>query len=40
MTPGTEGHCVDWGGGISNVHVQVHNSNCGARKEHRFTEVR
>ncbi|MEG8275133.1 spore-associated protein [Streptomyces sp. AHA2] len=35
-----KGHCVDWGGGISNVHVQVHNSNCGARKEHRVTEVR
>ncbi|WP_406737140.1 spore-associated protein [Streptomyces sp. NBC_00853] len=33
-------HCVDWGGGISNVHVQVYNSNCGARKEHRVTEVR
>ncbi|GAA0324905.1 hypothetical protein GCM10010302_75070 [Streptomyces polychromogenes] len=34
------GHCVDWGGGISNVHVQVYNSNCGARKEHRVTGVR
>ncbi|MFI8215826.1 spore-associated protein [Streptomyces sp. NPDC085932] len=35
-----KGHCVDWGGGISNVHVQVYNSNCDARKEHRVTEVR
>ncbi|WP_424217338.1 spore-associated protein (plasmid) [Streptomyces sp. BI20] len=35
-----KGNCVDWGGGISNVHVQVYNSNCGAFKERRVTEVR
>ena len=33
-------HCVDWGGNIDNVHVQVYNSNCGALKEHRVTFTR
>ncbi|MEU5339492.1 spore-associated protein [Streptomyces sp. NPDC020766] len=30
-------HCVDWGGHISNVYVQVTGSNCAALKEHRAT---
>lgn len=30
-------HCVDWGGNIDSVHVQVIGSNCAARKEHRVT---
>ncbi|MGI5379210.1 spore-associated protein [Streptomyces sp. CA-251387] len=33
-------HCVDWGGHISNVYVQVTGSNCGALKEHRVTFTR
>ncbi|MGW3944389.1 spore-associated protein [Streptomyces phaeochromogenes] len=35
-----KGHCVDWGGNIGNVYVQVSGSNCGALKEHRTTYVR
>ncbi|GAA4951570.1 hypothetical protein GCM10023238_17350 [Streptomyces heliomycini] len=35
-----KGHCVDWGGGIDNVYVQVYGSNCGALKEHRVTFTR
>lgn len=35
-----KGHCVDWGGGISNTYVQVYASNCGALKEHRVTFTR
>ncbi|MGW3727592.1 spore-associated protein [Streptomyces sp. NPDC000851] len=33
-------HCVDWGGHIKNVYVQVTGSNCGALKEHRVTFTR
>ncbi|MFD7709342.1 spore-associated protein [Streptomyces sp. NPDC059785] len=33
-------HCVDWGGSIGNVSVQVTGSNCAALKEHRVTTVR
>ncbi|WP_221353532.1 spore-associated protein [Streptomyces beigongshangae] len=33
-------HCVDWGGSIKNVHVQVTDSNCAAKKEHRRTFTR
>lgn len=33
-------HCVDWGGHIHNVYVQVTNSNCGALKENRVTFTR
>lgn len=33
-------HCVDWGGSIGNVYVQVIGSNCAALKEHRITTVR
>ncbi|MFJ5261764.1 spore-associated protein [Streptomyces sp. NPDC088387] len=35
-----KGHCVDWGGHIKNVHVQVTGTNCGALKENRVTFVR
>ncbi|MFH8447770.1 spore-associated protein [Streptomyces fungicidicus] len=35
-----KGHCVDWGGGINNVYVQVYGSNCAALKEHRVTFTR
>jgi archaellin len=35
-----KGHCVDWGGNIRNVYVQVDNSNCSALKEHRVTFTR
>ncbi|MDQ0753143.1 hypothetical protein QF034_007374 [Streptomyces africanus] len=35
-----KGHCVDWGGSIKNVYVQVYGSNCGALKEHRVTFTR
>ncbi|QNE78950.1 spore-associated protein [Streptomyces finlayi] len=35
-----KGHCVSWGGHISNVYVSVENSNCAARKEQRVTEIR
>ncbi|MER6338320.1 spore-associated protein [Streptomyces tendae] len=33
-------HCVDWGGSIANVSVQITGSNCAARAEHRVTTVR
>ncbi|MDI3387647.1 spore-associated protein [Streptomyces sp. B-S-A8] len=33
-------HCVDWGGNIGNVYVQITGSNCAALKEHRTTTVR
>ncbi|GAA3205525.1 MULTISPECIES: spore-associated protein [Streptomyces] len=35
-----KGHCVDWGGSIDNVYVQVYGSNCGALKEKRVTFTR
>ncbi|MEU8983676.1 spore-associated protein [Streptomyces sp. NPDC048309] len=35
-----KGHCVDWGGNIGNVYVQVSGSNCGTLKEHRVTFTR
>jgi hypothetical protein len=35
-----KGHCVDWGGNINNVYVQVAGSNCGTLKEHRVTFTR
>ncbi|MER5401251.1 spore-associated protein [Streptomyces sp. NPDC002599] len=35
-----KGHCVDWGGQIKNVYVQVTGSNCGAFREHRVTFTR
>lgn len=35
-----KGHCVDWGGSIDNVYVQVYGSNCGALKEQRVTFTR
>ncbi|MFG2606396.1 spore-associated protein [Streptomyces sp. NPDC048514] len=35
-----KGHCVDWGGNINNVYVQVSGSNCGTLKEHRVTFTR
>ncbi|MEU7423460.1 spore-associated protein [Streptomyces sp. NPDC048362] len=35
-----KGHCVDWGGAIKNVNVQVSGSNCGTLKEHRVTFTR
>lgn len=33
-------HCVDWGGSIGNVSVQITGSNCAALAEHRVTTVR
>ncbi|MQY36864.1 hypothetical protein SRB17_48660 [Streptomyces sp. RB17] len=33
-------HCVDWGGSISNVYLQVTGSNCGALRENRVTFTR
>ncbi|MDQ1041704.1 hypothetical protein QFZ75_008206 [Streptomyces sp. V3I8] len=33
-------HCVSWGGGIKNTYVQVNDSNCAARQEHRVTFTR
>ena len=33
-------HCIDWGGVIGNVTVQVTGSNCAALKEHRVTLTR
>ncbi|MDT0616131.1 spore-associated protein [Streptomyces lancefieldiae] len=33
-------HCVDWGGSIGNVSIQITGSNCAARAEHRVTTVR
>ncbi|MBC9729849.1 spore-associated protein [Streptomyces sp. TRM68367] len=35
-----KGHCVDWGGHIAGIHVQVSGSNCAALKEHRATFTR
>ncbi|MEV5884512.1 spore-associated protein [Streptomyces sp. NPDC052020] len=35
-----KGHCVDWGGNIGNVYVQVYGSNCAALKEERVTFTR
>ncbi|MES4893162.1 spore-associated protein [Streptomyces sp. NPDC096012] len=35
-----KGHCVDWGGNIDKVSVQVSGSNCGTLKEHRVTFTR
>ncbi|MEU1040965.1 spore-associated protein [Streptomyces sp. NPDC005551] len=35
-----KGYCVDWGGHIANVYVQVSGSNCAALKEHRVTSTR
>ncbi|MFH0521077.1 spore-associated protein [Streptomyces sp. M41] len=35
-----KGHCVDWGGNIKNVYVQVTGSNCGSLKENRVTFTR
>ncbi|MYR41973.1 spore-associated protein [Streptomyces sp. SID5910] len=35
-----KGHCVDWGGSIGGVSVQVTGSNCAALKEHRVTTTR
>lgn len=35
-----KGHCVDWGGQIQQVHVQVTGSNCGRLQEHRVTFTR
>ncbi|MFC9502924.1 spore-associated protein [Streptomyces sp. NPDC057002] len=35
-----KGLCVDWGGNIANVYVQVVGSNCGSLKEHRTTFTR
>ncbi|MFI8231007.1 spore-associated protein [Streptomyces sp. NPDC085900] len=34
-----KGHCIDWGGSISNVTVQVTGSNCASLKEHRVTST-
>ncbi|MFG2474929.1 spore-associated protein [Streptomyces fagopyri] len=33
-------YCVDWGGQIKNVYVQVTGSNCSALKEQRVTTTR
>ncbi|MDQ0947107.1 hypothetical protein QFZ24_001030 [Streptomyces phaeochromogenes] len=33
-------HCVNWGGHIKNVYVQISGSNCAALKEHRATFTR
>ncbi|MEU9187757.1 spore-associated protein [Streptomyces sp. NPDC048484] len=35
-----KGHCIDWGGSIKNVYVQVAGSNCAALKEQRVTTTR
>ncbi|MEV6123006.1 spore-associated protein [Streptomyces sp. NPDC052077] len=35
-----KGRCVDWGGSIDNVYVQVYGSNCGSLKEHVVTYTR
>ena len=35
-----KGHCVDWGGHIDKVYVQVSGSNCEAFKERRLTFTR
>ncbi|MFJ2258620.1 spore-associated protein [Streptomyces sp. NPDC087844] len=34
-----KGHCIDWGGGISNVYVQITGSNCALLKENRVTST-
>ncbi|WP_129311554.1 spore-associated protein [Streptomyces sp. L2] len=33
-------HCVDWGGNIANVYVQVSGSNCAGVTEHRMSSTR
>ncbi|MFE7072656.1 spore-associated protein [Streptomyces sp. NPDC057620] len=35
-----KGHCIDWGGSINNVFVQITGSNCGTLKENRVTTTR
>ncbi|MGW0564803.1 spore-associated protein [Streptomyces sp. NPDC003016] len=35
-----KGHCVNWGGSITNVYVSVENSNCASLRERRVTSVR
>ncbi|PSM41498.1 spore-associated protein [Streptomyces dioscori] len=35
-----KGHCIDWGGSINNVYVQITGSNCAALKENRVTSTR
>jgi hypothetical protein len=35
-----KGHCVDWGGSIGGVSVQITGSNCTLLKEHRVTTTR
>jgi hypothetical protein len=35
-----KGHCVDWGGQIGGIYVQVTGSNCARLKEHRVTTTR
>ncbi|MFD4786095.1 spore-associated protein [Streptomyces sp. NPDC058459] len=35
-----KGHCVDWGGQIKNVYVQISASNCASLKEKRVTYTR
>lgn len=35
-----KGHCVDWGGNIGRVYVEIDGSNCGTRAEHRTTYTR
>lgn len=35
-----KGHCVSWGGFITNVYVSVENSNCASLTERRVTGVR
>ncbi|MER8018203.1 spore-associated protein [Streptomyces griseoluteus] len=35
-----KGHCVDWGGQIKNVYVQISGSNCASLKEKRVTYTR
>ncbi|MBV2355417.1 spore-associated protein [Streptomyces sp. J2-1] len=35
-----KGHCVNWGGHIDNVYVNVNNTNCASLKERRVTTVR
>ncbi|MGW7262163.1 spore-associated protein [Streptomyces sp. NPDC054842] len=33
-------HCVDWGGQIGGIYVQVTGSNCASLQEHRVTTTR
>jgi hypothetical protein len=35
-----KGHCVDWGGQISNIYTQISGSNCASLKESRVTGTR